>query len=136
MPRFINEIPEHDQLILMMANYFRGLGYTEIKADIPDWEKPNFIYWTNIPERKYFPDLTCRDRNGFFVILEAETCSTLNDQHTREQFEIFRAHADQQQGRFEVVVPIICQGRDARTQIRAIAESWNIRIDQIWTPSS
>ena len=131
-----NEITEHDQLVLMMARYFKQQGYTDIKADIPDWIQPQSIYWSNNPDQKYIPDLTCLDTNGIQVILEAETCNTLNDQHTQEQFRIFRAHATNNHGRFEVVVPRLCKGRDGRIMITNIATEWGITIDNVWTPSS
>ena len=133
--RTIEEISEHDQLVLMMAQHFNKLGYTNIKADITGWTKPDFIFWLSNKEKKFFPDLTCRDDNGKFIILEAETCSTLNIDHTKEQFEIFRAHASKQNGRFDVVVPKLCSGNDGRQQIIDYSNKWGIEIDKIWTPS-
>jgi hypothetical protein len=136
MPRTATEMSEHDALVLMMARYFQQQGYTDIKADIPGWTKPDFVYWTNNPENKFYPDLTCRDTRNVFVILEAETCSTLNIQHTQEQFQIFSAHSRKVNGRFEVVVPRVCQNEDARSLIQRIAAGWGITIDNVWIPSS
>jgi hypothetical protein len=133
---FESEISEHDQLILMMARYFKNEGYTQIKADIPDWPKPDKVFWTNDPNNPYIPDLTCYDNSGIYVILEAETCSTLNITHTQEQFKIFRAHATKNKGRFEVVVPINCNNRSASELIKQQAREWNIILDNIWTPSA
>jgi hypothetical protein len=131
-----NEIIEHDELVLMMARHFKQQGYTDIKADIPGWVQPLSIYWSNNPNKKYIPDLTCVDANGVLIILEAETVNTFRDQHTQDQFTIFRAHATNNNGRFEVVVPRMYMGSDGRTSIRSIASSWGITIDNIWTPSS
>jgi len=131
-----NEISEHDQLVTMMAKYFKQLGYTNIKADIPGWPKPDYIYWTNQPNNRFYPDLTCNDNDRREIILEAETCQTLNDQHTKEQFEIFRAHANKVGGRFEVVVPRMCAGRDTTQLIREIASRWRINLDNVWIPST
>ena len=137
MPRINNnEISEHDQLVLMMARYFSRLGYTDIRADIPDWNKTRPIWWDNNPENKYYPDLTCVDTKGIQIILEAETCSTFNDQHTKEQFAIFRAHANNVKGRFEVVVPQRCQNNDARDLITKQAKLWGITLDTVWTPGN
>lgn len=130
-----NEISEHDQLVLMMAQYYKKQGYTDIKADIPGWTSPESIFWIDNPQKKYYPDLTCYDSSGIYIILEAETCSTLSDQHTREQFKIFRAHATKVNGRFEVVVPRNCNGHSAREMISNIANNWGIALDSIWTPS-
>ena len=136
MARSITEISEHDQLILMMTRYFKELGYTDIKADLSGWLKPESIYYTNDPNTKYIPDLTCFDTNGIYVILEAETCSTFNDQHTHNQFKIFRDHATNNHGRFEVVVPRVCSGREGRQSINNVANSWGINLDNVWTPSN
>lgn len=130
-----SEISEHDQLILMMARHFKQQGFTEIKADMPGWTKPDYIYWTSNKNNRYYPDLTCYDSDGTSIILEAETCNTLSDQHTHKQFEIFRAHANKEKGRFEVVVPISCSGKDARQLISQQADSWGIELDNIWTPT-
>lgn len=129
-----NEISEHDQLVLMMARYFKQQGYKDIKADIPGWTQPLYIFWSNNQNQRYIPDLTCLDTNGALVILEAETCNTFRDQQTQEQFRIFRAHATNNRGRFEVVVPRTCLGNDGRTMIRNIATGWGITVDNIWTP--
>ena len=137
MPRNLaSEISEHDQLVLMMARYYKKLGYSQISADIPGWNQPSSIYWTNAPNRKYIPDLTCIDTNGNLIILEAETCSSLNDDHTRKQFEIFRAHATNKGGRFEIVVPKLCSGYKTRTLISDNVNKWGIELDNIWTPGS
>ena len=133
--RNFDESSEHDKLVLMMAQHFKQLGYSDIKADIPGWTRPDNIYWTNKPDQKYIPDLTCRNLNGILIILEAETGSTLNDDHTKAQFEIFRAHATNSKGRFEVVVPLTCAAGSCRSLIAEQAKIWDVKIDEIWTPS-
>lgn len=136
MPRIkASEITEHDSLIKMMAIYFKQLGYTNIKADIPGWIKPSYVYWKDRPNDWFYPDITCIDQNGIFIILEAETCNTFADQHTRNQFEIFAAHAKNRGGRFEVVVPRVCNERDSRNLISYYAQNWQVKIDNIWTPA-
>jgi hypothetical protein len=136
MPRVGTEITEHDQLVLMMVRHFQQLGYSNVKADVPGWPRPDYIYWTNNPNDKYYPDLTCVDTNGVFVLLEAETCGTFNDRHTQNQFKIFSAHASNVNGRFEVVVPRSCSGLDARELIRRNVSSWGVSVANIWTPGS
>jgi len=128
------ESSQHDKLVLMMAQHFKQLGYSNITADITGWTKPNSIYWTNNPDKKFYPDLMCKDALGVLVILEAETCNNLNDEHTREQFRIFRAFANNENGRFEVVVPKICSGGSGRELITKYSNDWNIKFDNVWTP--
>ena len=136
MPRLTPaEVSEHDSLVLMMAQYFKQSGYSDVRADIPGWVRPDGISWSGRPDAVFFPDVTCKDSHGTIIILEAETRSTLEDQHTREQFEIFRAHASSHNGRFEVVVPRICEGAESRQRILDIAKGWNIMLDNVYTPN-
>jgi len=120
---------------LMMANHFKSLGYENIKADLVGWERPSAIYWKKDSQNKYIPDLTCTNREGKLIILEAETCTSLNTQHTHAQFKLFRAHATNNNGRFEVVVPRFCGVADGRNLISQLAQRWEIVLDSIWTPS-
>lgn len=136
MARPIFEVSEHDQLVLMMARYFKDQGFRDIKADLSGWQKPDSVYYTNNPSNKYIPDITCLDTNGLYIILEAETCSTFADTHTHEQFAIFRAHANNTHGRFDIVVPRMCGAVDARQSISNQLNLWGIRVDNIWTPSN
>ena len=99
------------------------------------WKRPESIYWTSNINKKYYPDLTCKNQHGTVIILEAETCSSLNHEHTKDQFSIFRAHATKLGGRFEVVVPKRCSGYDARNTITQNAARWNIKLDTVWTPT-
>ncbi len=135
MTRFQTELSEHDALVLMMARFFIREGCSDVKADIPGWLRPDGIWWDNKPEHKYFPDLTCTDSNGKLVILEAETCESLATQHTKEQFQIFSAHASNMNGRFEVVVPKICNGKPTNLQVLSLARKWGLTLQNVWTPS-
>jgi len=136
MPRPLLEIAGHDALVQMMAQHFKSLGYADIKADIAGWVRPDSIYWVNKPSEKFIPDLTCFNANGKFIILEAETCSTFSDAHTHAQFEIFRAHATKLGGEFHVVVPRQCGTASGRDAINAVARTWAIAMDNVWTPSA
>ncbi|MBM3330703.1 hypothetical protein FJY68_02485 [candidate division WOR-3 bacterium] len=136
MPRTASEVAEHDQLVLMMAMFFQKRGYSDIRADIPGWTTPSEVHWQNQPDQRYYPDLTCRDNAGVFVVLEAESCATLGDEHTHEQFRIFRAYADTNGGRFETVIPSKCGDQDARTLLASHTQRWGIKVDNVWTPSA
>jgi len=135
MTKFQAELSEHDALVLMMARFFIKEGYSDIRADIPGWLRPDGICWTDKPEHKYFPDLTCTDNSGKLVILEAETCESLATQHTKAQFRIFSAHASNTNGRFEVVVPKNCNGNPTNQRVLQLARQWGLTLQNIWTPS-
>jgi len=63
----------HDDLVRMMTQHFKSLGYTDIKADIPG--SPARHHQRHHADHR--PDLTCRknDYRGSLIILEAETAT-------------------------------------------------------------
>jgi hypothetical protein len=131
MHRSLDEAIEHNRLVYLMALHFKKLGHQKVRADLKKWEKPDPIYSPNSYKR-FIPDITCSYQDTF-IILEAETCTTLNKAETREQFAVFRAHADMISGRFEVVVPKICKS-SGKIEMQNIARGWNIHLDNIWIP--
>ena len=138
MERTFEDRVNHDYLVRMMAKHFASLGYTRIRADIDGYLTPDAIWWTNRPNEKKVPDLTCykNDPNKTKIVLEAETCSSLKSEHTREQWELFRANASQNNGEFHVVVPRQCpeSGLTGRELAKQLAVELNIALDNIWTP--
>lgn len=90
-----NESKEHEALVLMMAKYYQEQGYTDVKADLSDWEKPDQI-------GEHIPDVTAINGSAL-IILEAETCKTINHEHTESQFRTFANN-----GTFEVAIPKLC----------------------------
>jgi len=127
----------HDALVEMMVNHFAYLGYSDICADIPGYRRPNDIYWTNSPDVRYRPDLTCKknDAQQTLIILEAETCETLESDHTEEQFRLFRANTNQNKGEFHIVVPRSCSGRPGGDFVNEVIRRLRISVDSIWWPS-
>lgn len=124
------ESVEHKRLIRMMVNYFSNQGYTNIKADIDGYPQPEPIsdgLWNT-----YIPDLTCRknDWSKTRIVLEAETCSTINDSHTAGQWRAF-ARAS---GEFHLVVPETCGNESGRTKAQRQLRALGITADEIWTP--
>lgn len=140
MPRSFEDKSRHDSLIRMMVKYFGSLGYTAITADIDGYPTPNATWWKNKPQEQRIPDLTCykNDPSRTLIILEAETCSSLTIEHTKEQWELFSAHAKQNNGEFHVVVPKECSeaGSPISGQglVEKIASESGISIDKIWWP--
>lgn len=108
-----NESREHRDLVLMMANFFTKEGYLDVKADLINWNQPQVI-------NGHIPDVT-GIRNGELVILEAESCDTINDSHTADQWKAFS-----QGGKFHVVVPKRCRtdANNRLTQLGLIATVW------------
>ena len=126
MFRISPESQEHQDLINMMVRHFRNEGFRNIKADIPEMQVPDLIYGT---KRNHVPDLTA-ERNGTFVILEAESSGSVDDGHTTSQWSLFADAAHQAGSEFHVVVP-----KGSRNAVEQKANALSIKIDTIWTPS-
>ena len=129
-----SESSEHEGLIRMMARHFQNQGFTDIRADLAGFVQPDVITGGGQSHR---PDLTCR-RNGVGgaqVILEAETASTIFDDHTASQWTLFSRAARQRGGEFHVAVPKLINGRSGRDVAKDRARQLGITLDQVWTPS-
>lgn len=125
------ESQEHKNLVEMMFNYFVKQGYTNLKADLEGKTQPDQI-------GKHIPDLTCNknDTKKTFIILEAETCSTISDEHTESQWKTFYNKAKEIDGEFHIVVPKTCNNSSGRTLAEQRLKELGISADTIWTPSS
>ena len=124
------ESTEHRQLIRMMVNHFRNQGYTNIKADLDGYTQPEPI--SDGYGNTYIPDLTCNknDRNSTRIVLEAETCGTIDDGHTAGQWRAFtRARGD-----FHLVVPKTCGNESGRAKAQRRLRELGITAKEIWTP--
>lgn len=125
MQRDKQESIEHEYLVHMMAYYFFNQGFQNIKADIPGMPSPDVIHGT---KRDHIPDLTA-DKNGVKIILEAETASSILNDHTVSQWSLFSDAAKKAGGEFHVVVP-----KRSRSTAEQRAIELNI-INTIWTPN-
>lgn len=125
MQRDPKESGEHDNLIKMMLQYLANQGFRNIKADVPGMPIPDTIIGT---KRNHMPDLTA-DKNGKKIILEAETSSTIFDEHTSSQWSLFSDAAQKAGGEFHIVVP-----KGYRSEAEQRSAALDIRIDMIWTP--
>lgn len=120
----------HDDLVRLLAKHYSSLGYKGIRADFPgSTETPSGLYWSTAPDQKYIPDITCfkNDAANTLIIAEAETCDTLRSSHTREQWQLFAAHAKNSNGEFHVITPQSCK-EDAQ----AVAKEMNIVVHHFW----
>ncbi|MBE0448998.1 MAG: hypothetical protein IBX64_13070 [Actinobacteria bacterium] len=119
----------HQNLIRMMAGYFQRQGYTDIRADVTGYSQPAKI-------SDCTPDLTCRkgDHRRTPIILEAETCDTLSDAHTHDQWMAFYHYARSIGGEFYIVVPTLCNNISGRDLVRQRLIHLGISADAIWVP--
>jgi hypothetical protein len=109
----------------MMANHFNSQGYQNIKADAPGWLRPDIIRGT---KQNHIPDLTA-EKNGIMIILEAETSTSIFDEHTVSQWSLFSDAALKDSGQFHIVVP-----KGSRDTVNQRLQSLGIVAHEIWTP--
>ena len=110
----------HAQLIRALAKEYESQGYY-VKADHighPNGQPPTI--------NGYVPDLAAYSGGTLQIIAEAETCDTITDSHTREQWSAF----SKSPCRFHVIVPESCL-QDAKLQ----ASIWGLTVDSWWSLS-
>jgi len=129
--RSLAESEEHKRLVKMMLNHFKSKGYTNLKADLEGETLPDRI-------DGHIPDLTCNknDAKGTFIILEAETCNTIFDEHTEDQWKTFHQKAQEVGGEFHIIVPKTCNGESGPDLARKRLNELGIRADAIWRPKN
>jgi Holliday junction resolvase len=125
MIRNSSESKEHEGLVNMMVNYFNSQGFRNIKADVSGMAKPDTIYGT---KKNHIPDVTA-EKNGMRVILEAESSTSISDEHTASQWSLFADAANKLGGEFHVVVP-----KGYRDSANQRASELGIIVKTIWTP--
>jgi len=117
---------DHDDLVLMMVNYFEKQGYTNIQADIENYTTPPIIKGQ---DRNHRPDILCDKTPYTQIILEAETEDTIDDEHTASQWSLFAKWANEHSNEFHLVVPKGCR-EDAKKRLNELS----ISAHSIWTP--
>lgn len=121
----------HDKLVRSLAKHYSSLGYKGVRADMPgSVETPSAIYWTNRPEHKYIPDITCfkNDDANTVIVAEAETCESLRVSHTAEQWKLFSAHAKSVNGEFHIITPKSCTD-----EAKKVANELGVIVKLFWT---
>jgi len=87
----------HDSMVKAMIKALKHKEIEVLKADVEGYERPDEI-------DGYIPDVVGKKESGTIVVVEVETCESVNSDHTKEQFKAF-SNAD---GEFWVDVPESC----------------------------
>jgi len=105
----------HDRMVLARARGLLSEGY-EVRADVNGYNRPPTV-------NGHVPDIYAR-KVGSTVIAEAETCDTIESEHTRSQYVAFSSVP---QAAFHVIVPETCL-----TSAKEAARRWGISVDKWW----
>jgi hypothetical protein len=90
----------HDTLVRRTAAALVSNGIFDVRADLSEYAKPSKIYWERTGEG-HVPDVT-----GGRYVIEVETATSLDLEHTRSQCALFSVFAREKGLSFIVVVPI------------------------------
>ena len=94
---------EHDRLISVLVGFLEDEGYSEIKADLDGYEKPQALWWTDNPDEKVVPDVTAK-KNDAVYIYEVETKDSIARECPSEPWKLFSAWAGENDGEFRIFV--------------------------------
>jgi hypothetical protein len=88
----------------LMVEYFRTLGYSDVKARLPGHSSPNVLNGTLEDHR---PDLTCRqaDRGKTPVLLEVVLPETVDDPASENRWSLLASAARLYSAELHFVVP-------------------------------
>ena len=97
---------EHQTMVKAAIDYFTSKGFQILHADYTGYSECPAI-------GRHAPDVIALDsRTGIHYVSEIETCESLHDDDTKEQFEDFSTHATENgRGRliqFHPLVPSSC----------------------------
>lgn len=100
----IVENEERRRLLWLMAEYFRTLGYTDIKARLPGFMPPPVLSGTIEDHR---PDFTCRQSDAARtpIILEVVTSTSVEDPTMENRWSLLSSAARLYNAELHFVVP-------------------------------
>jgi hypothetical protein len=98
------EEDERRRLLWLMAEYFRTVGYTDIKARLPGFVPPPVLSGTLEDHR---PDFTCRqsDTGKTPIIMEVVTPSSVEDPRSENRWSLLSSAAKLYRAELHFVVP-------------------------------
>jgi hypothetical protein len=100
----IVEDDERRRLLWLMAEYFRTVGYSDIKARLPGFVPPPVLSGTLEDHR---PDFTCRqsDTGKTPIILEIVTSNTVDDPTSENRWSLLSSAAKLYNAELHFVTP-------------------------------
>jgi hypothetical protein len=98
------EQDDRRRLLWLMAEYFRTLGYTDIKARLPGFMPPPVLSGTIEDHR---PDFTCRQTDSAKtpIIMEVVTPASLEDPANENRWSLLSSAAKLYNAELHFVVP-------------------------------
>ena len=116
---------EHDKLLLVALNKLKEDGFSEIKAECVDYEKPAPLYAKEI-KNSYSPDITAKKKEQEYII-EVETKDSIFTEVTEKQWKTFSENADYYNKKFVIIIR-----EDLKNEAERQSNYLNVN-PEIWT---
>ena len=128
----IVESSERRALLMLMAEYFAWLGYTDSKARLPGFPSPSMLSGTLEDHR---PDLTCRqsDSRQTPLILEVVPLAELTDARLEHRWTLLFSAARLYGAELHFCVPRWSSAGASDARLRQRLERLEIRPHRVWT---
>ncbi|MBN1206150.1 MAG: hypothetical protein JXB05_14630 [Myxococcaceae bacterium] len=125
------EDEERRRLLWLMAEYFRTIGYTDIKARLPGFMPPPVLSGTIEDHR---PDFTCRqtDSNRTPIILEIVTPELVEDPLAENRWSLLASAAKLYTAELHFVVPKWVASGSVDQALKRRLARMELTVNRIW----
>ena len=127
-------VDEEDRrrLLWLMAEYFRTMGYTDIKARLPGFMPPPVLSGTIEDHR---PDFTCRQSDSAQtpIILEVVTNASIEDPAMENRWSLLSSAAKLYNAELHFVVPKWTQQGAIDQSLRRRLARMELVANRVWT---
>ena len=119
------------RFLWLMVEYFRTLGYSDVKARLPGHSAPNVLSGTLEDHR---PDLTCRqaDREKTPVLLEVVLPETVDDPASENRWSLLASAARLYAAELHFVVPRWTRRGSVERRLRLRLREMGLAPNRIW----
>lgn len=117
---------EHERMVYATTIRLDSEGFSNVKADVKGYEKPDKVWWESTNHEFHVPDLTA-SKNSTSYYFEVETGDTIFIPESSRQWKTFSNHATHINGMFILVVPERYLD-EAKEQVNNLG----IHVDDIW----
>jgi hypothetical protein len=126
------EDEDRRRLLWLMAEYFRTMGYTDIKARLPGFLPPPILSGTLEDHR---PDFTCRqsDSGKTPIIMEVVTPQNVVDVASDNRWSLLSSAAKLYSAELHFVVPKWADTGPIESLLRKRLHSLELPYNHVWT---
>lgn len=128
----IVEDEERRRMLWLMAEYFRTLGYTDVKARLPGFVPPPVLSGTIEDHR---PDFTCRQSDAARtpIILEVITPGVVEDPTMENRWSLLSSAARLYNAELHFVVPKWSSSGSIEPVLRRRLARLDLPFNRVWT---